>query len=472
MADKLKIAWCDGISINQAHFEQQERYIERNIDLKTIHTTSNLYGVLSVEFSKEMLLEGKIALKNILGISKDGSIFQAPEQDLLPEPLEVSYDSLINSIIVLKIPTGLSNIADLSLQNKIPNSKYISLRSLIALRNYNDIDTDITRQLDTQSDGSNQNDFDTLALTQETRSLMLASLRMKLGILGNATLDEVEIPIAKIKNIDSNRKIELDNNFIPTCLNVAKIPIIRSFMEEMIYSIGQHKKVLSDIFKGIDQTKNTLDFSTFLSLNLLKKWHLIFSHLIKKDKLHPEFFYEKLLEFQGELAAFSVQDTFLEFIEYKHYNLSETFLPLINHLKILFSKITSPRYSMPQIINNGNGFYDLLFDNANILQESELYLAVSADINYEDLLQNFKIHSKIHTQSKIKNIVATQLKGLNINQIVNIPSSIPYLNGYIYYKLDKKDELFKDFQNENIISIYITSSIKNPDIKMWAVLND
>ena len=70
MADKLKIAWCDGISINQAHFEQQERYIERNIDLKTIHTTRNLYDVVRVEFYKERLLECKIALKRIFGISK------------------------------------------------------------------------------------------------------------------------------------------------------------------------------------------------------------------------------------------------------------------------------------------------------------------------------------------------------------------------------------------------------------------
>lgn len=227
--------------------------------------------------------------------------------------------------------------------------------------------------------------------------------------------------------------------------------------------------VLNNFFKGIDQTKNTLDFSTYLSLNLLKKWYLMLSYLANKDKLHPEFLYEKLIEFQGELGSFNSEDMFLEFIPYKHERLSETFLPLMNNVRILFAKITSPKYTMARIADNGNGFYDILFDNAGILEEGEIYLAINANVNHEYLLRNFKSQSKVHTQSKIKNIVATQLRGLNIEQIPSIPTTIPYLNGYIYYKLDKRDELFSSFKGESTLSIYITNNIKNPDIKVWAV---
>lgn len=450
MADQLKVAWFDGTNITQAHFEQQERYFQRNIDTKTMHTSSHLYGILEIEFKE--LLDGKIALQKISGIAQDGSIFQAPTQDLLPEPLEISYDTLENAIIVLKVQTSFSNLADLTLQNTLPNSQYICLKSAIALRNYEDIEP------------LEQN----TALTQEKVPLNLASLRLKLGILGNATLDELEIPIAKIKRISTDKTIELDPNFIPTCLDISKVPVIRNFLEENLYAIKQHKAVLSNIFKGIDQTKNTLDFSTYLSLNLLKKWFLIFSHLLHKEKLHPESLYETLLQFQGDLEAFNTEDT-LNFIPYYHNALDKTFTPLMQQLRVLFSKITSPRYTMAQVVDNGNGFYDLFFDNAGILENARLYLAISADVHYDYLLQNFKIHSKIHTQSKIKNIVATQLQGLNIQQVPNIPSSIPYLNGYVYYELDKKDALFADFKGENIISLYLTNTIKNPDIKMWAV---
>lgn len=463
MANKLKVAWFDGLNIGQTHFEQQERFFNRNIDLKTINICSNLYGIIDLEFSQEMLMQGKIALSKISGIAQDGSIFNAPEQDLLPEPLEINYESLVNSVIVLKIPMGVSDLADLSLRNSLPNSKFICLRSDIVSRNYDDSQTNTLNKIEEEQGLEN------ITFTQEKRALILASLRLKLGILGSSTPDEFELAIAKVKNIDVNKKIELENDFIPTCLNINKITTIKSFLEENIYAISQHKAVLTNIFKGIDQTKNTLDFSTFLSLNLLKKWFLIFSHLATKEKMHPEFLYEKFLEFQGELSAFSNEETFLEFIPYKHDNLNDTFLSLMNNLRLLFSRITSPKYTMAKLSDNQNGFYDFIFDNSGILEDSEIYFAIRADVTTDYLLHNFKTQSKIHTQSKIKNIVATQLKGLNIDQIPNIPSSIPHLNGYVYYKIDKKDELFKDFKNQNVISLYLTNNIKNPDIKMWAV---
>ncbi|TKX30614.1 type VI secretion system baseplate subunit TssK [Campylobacter aviculae] len=463
MAEKLKVAWFDGLNIGQTHFEQQERFFNRNIDLKTINIFSNLYGIIDIEFAQDMLIQGKIALLRISGIAQDGSIFNAPEQDLLPEPLEINYESLVNSTIVLKIPAGISEIADLSLRNSLPNSKYICIRSNITSRNYDDSQTNILHDIE------DDQELENITFSQEKRNLLLASLRLKLGILGNSTPDEIELPIARIKNIDANKKIELESDFIPTCLNINKIPVIRSFLEENIHAIKRHKNVLTNIFKGIDQTKNTLDFSTFLSLNLLKKWYLIFSHLANKDKLHPESLYEKLIEFQGELAAFSTEENFLDYIPYKHNNLNETFSSLMNNLRLLFSKITSPKYTMAQLNDNKNGFYDFIFDNPSILDEGEIYFAIRADVTMDYLLNNFKTQSKIHTQSKIKNIVATQLKGLNIEQVPNIPSSIPYLNGYIYFKLDKRDELFKDFKEENVVSLYLTSNIKNPDIKMWAV---
>ncbi|EAL8768273.1 type VI secretion system baseplate subunit TssK, partial [Campylobacter coli] len=48
MANKLKVAWFDGLNIGQTHFEQQERFFNRNIDLKTINIYSNLYGIIDL----------------------------------------------------------------------------------------------------------------------------------------------------------------------------------------------------------------------------------------------------------------------------------------------------------------------------------------------------------------------------------------------------------------------------------------
>lgn len=463
MAEGLKVVWHNGMNVDKIHFEQQERYFERNINLKTVAAFANLYGVLDLQISSELLEQGKIALKKISAVAQDGSVFNAPDEDDLPEPLEVDFASLESSVIVLKIPID-NLVVDVSLQNSIANSKFKAKRAIVTSKIHDDASVDALKELD---------DEDYLlssAFNQDKESIVLASLKTSLGILGSKTPYEAEIPICKIQNISASKQIKLDDKFIPTCLDISKHTYIRQFLDEMIYTTRQHKETLVSIFKGIDQAKNTLDFTTYLTLNMLKKWNLVFSYLANKQKIHPEYLYEKLTDFQADLLALSSDDNFSDFTDYKHDDLTSTFTLLINNIRLLFSKIISPKYTMAHVVTNAHGFFDCMFDNAGIVENGELFLAVSSDVGNDYLLKNFKEQCKIHTQSSIKNIVASQLKGLNIEQISTIPTTLPRLNGYVYYKLDKRDKIFEAMRGENIISVYVTNNIKNPDIKMWAVL--
>ena len=464
MAENLKVVWYNGMNVDKIHFEQQERYLERNINLKTISSFSNLYGVLDIQISNELLEQGKIGLRSISAIAQDGSVFNAPEEDELPEPLEVEFDSLSSSIIVLKIPMG-NLVVDVSLQNSITSSKFKATRALISSKVHDDASVDVLKDLSDEEEYLLGSAFD-----QDKESIVLASLKTNLGVLGSKTPYELEIPICKIQNINSNKQIKLDDKFIPTCLDISRHPFIRQFIDEMIYATRQHKQTFLSIFKGIDQSKNTLDFTTYLTLNMLKKWSLNFASIANRQKFHPEFLYEKLVDFQADLIALSNDDSFSDFIAYKHDDLSTTFSLLINNIRLLFSKIISPKYVMARIISNAHGFFDCMFDNAGIIEKGELFLAISSNVGSDYLLKNFKEQCKIHTQSNIKNIVASQLNGLNVEQVSIIPTTLPRLNGYVYYRLDKNDKLFKSFVGENIISVYVTNNITNPDIKMWAIL--
>lgn len=445
------------MNVDKIHFEQQERYFEQLVYMKTTQSLCNFYGLFEVEFSNELLNLGKIALSRVSGIAQDGSIFNAPSDDLLPQALEIN-SNVGSPIITLKIPTHSDSIADISLNNTFSNSKYIATNVPVVSKIHDDIN-----EYNTQKDGE-------IFYTHETSSLVLGSLRLKLGLLGDKSPNELEIPIAKIKNIHHNKKIELDDKFIPTSIDVSNNIFIKTFLEEMLFSIKQHKETFMKIFKGVNQTKNTLDFSTYLSLNLLKKYDCIFSYLISKEKLHPEFLYEKLVEFQADLLTLhnGVQETF-EFIAYKHNNLSSVFIPLSNSLRLLFANVTSPKYAIASVVDNGNGFFDCIFDNASIIQNGEIFLAISSSLPINTLLEIFTTQIKVHTQSTIKSIVASQLKGLNLEPIQSIPSALPHLSGYIYFRLDKKDPIFSHFANQNTISIYMTNNIVEPDIKLWAL---
>lgn len=460
MNNKLRIAWHNGMTIDKLHFEQQERFLEELVHVKTTHSLCNFYGIFEVQISDEMLNLGKISVLRIKGIAKDGSIFDAPNNDLLPQAMELQTN-ISSPIVVLKIPMHSDSIPDISLENVFPHSKYITTNVAVASKIH-----DILNQ-STQTPERGQEQF----YSQQETSLALGSLRLTLGLLGDGSPNELEIPIAKIKNIHSNRKIELDDKFIPTLIDVRYNIFLRSFMEKMLFSIKQHKDTLSQIFQNINQTKNTLDFSTYLSLNVLKKYDIVFSYLLHKDKLHPEFLYEKLMEFQADLLGLSHNfKNEVQFIAYNHDDLTSVFMPLSHQLEILFANVVSPKYIMANIVENGNGFFDCIFENASIVQDSEIFLAISSSLPISTLLEAFTQHSKIHTQSMIKSIVTSQLKGLNLEPMPSIPSALPHLSGYVYFRLDKSDPIFSYFKNQHIISLYITNTITNPDIKLWALL--
>lgn len=460
MSNSLKVAWINGMNIDRVHFEQQERYIERNINQKTIDVFENLYGIFDIEFQSEMLTQGKIGINRVSGISPDGTIFKAPDEDFLPEPLEIKAGIQSGAVIVLKIPISVDTVADLSIQNSLPDTKYIATHSMVSSKTFDDTSSNMLGDMEDNKLSS--------SYSQEKINVIMASLRLSLGVKGSKSSNEMEIPVCRIKSIDLNKNITLDEKFIPTSINIAKLPLIITFLEEMIHATAGHRDTLSETFAGINKASTTIDFETYIALNILKKWNILFSHIKNKSKLHPEYFYEKLLEFQADLLSLDINSNAYEYIRYDHLNIADSIVSIINRVKLLFSHIVAPKY-IPAVIYSDGGIFVCSFDNVSILQESTIYMAVKGECSLELIQTTFKTQSKIGTNAKIRNLISAQLNGLNIEQLTIVPSILPHLNDYVYFKIDKTDSMWQDFKNENSIAIYITQRIPKPDIKMWAV---
>lgn len=460
MSNSLKVAWINGMNIDRVHFEQQERYIERNINQKTIDVFENLYGIFDIEFQSEMLTQGKIGINRVSGISPDGTIFKAPDEDFLPEPLEIKAGIQSGAVIVLKIPISVDTVADLSIQNSLPDTKYIATHSMVSSKTFDDTSSSMLGDMEDNKLSS--------SYSQEKINVIMASLRLSLGVKGSKSSNEMEIPVCRIKSIDLNKNITLDEKFIPTSINIAKLPLIITFLEEMIHATAGHRDTLSETFAGINKASTTIDFETYIALNILKKWNILFSHIKNKSKLHPEYFYEKLLEFQADLLSLDINSNAYEYIRYDHLNIADSIVSIINRVKLLFSHIVAPKY-IPAVVYSDGGIFVCSFDNVSILQESTIYMAVKGECSLELIQTTFKTQSKIGTNAKIRNLISAQLNGLNIEQLTIVPSILPHLNDYVYFKIDKTDSMWQDFKNENSIAIYITQRIPKPDIKMWAV---
>ena len=85
------------------HFQQQERYRDHFIHTRITAMSPFGWGFVSLELDTAALATGTLALSRAVGIFPDGTPFDMPAVDPLPEPMELPAD-LRDERIFLALP--------------------------------------------------------------------------------------------------------------------------------------------------------------------------------------------------------------------------------------------------------------------------------------------------------------------------------------------------------------------------------
>lgn len=459
MATKLPVIWTNGMNVSPIHFEQHTRFLEHLIYVKTLGISPNNYGILHLEISQELLNESKIGLNYISGISVDGSVFDAPKQDKLPDAIDLKNISINKGIIALNVPISQDKEISSSVENSISNTKYIFTNAIIKSNTYEENAMPSFDKTDKQE----------LSIRQESINVSLGSLRLKLGIFGENLPNYTQIPICKIQEIGQNGKITLDPNFLPTSLNLLAFQPIRTYLSQSINSLHAHKSSISKEMKTTIKSNGLGDFVDILSIMILNKWYAIFSYISKKQILHPEYFYEKMLEFRADMLCLDSNQEEASITSYMHTDLTNTIMPLLEEARILFLRATAQKYIQANIISHGNGFYDCMFNNAEIIRDYEIIFAISASVDVQVILKDFLSQCKIYSKDKIRQLITSQLSGIVATILPSVPLEIPHLNNAVYYKINKQTDSFMVLKDQNTISFYVGSKFPQINIIMWAI---
>ncbi len=98
------------------------------IDERLNSVSLYLYGITELSLNLEYLSFGRIAIERAAGIMPDGTSFNIPQQDLLPDALEIIDSSLANQIIYLTIPLRSDSLSEVSWNDSIGITRYKSQR--------------------------------------------------------------------------------------------------------------------------------------------------------------------------------------------------------------------------------------------------------------------------------------------------------------------------------------------------------
>lgn len=445
MATKNRVIWREGLFIKPQHFQQQQRhqdYVTESL-LKTY--ISHFWGLSSLELSDELYALGRIGIKEASGVMPDGTIFSLPNQDVLPQPIDItSINEGDNNIVYLAFPLRNGSVSEVATEHD--GSRLLS-RYSDALENIRDLHTE-------------NGDISIINVAKLTPILKQ----------GKNELDAyVSLPICKIRERSANGKLTLDKDYIPTCLNVRTSQILTEFLAEIegtLYERG--KQIASRI--GAPGQQGVADVAEFMMLQVLNRTYPLYSHYAQEPVIHPEKLFRDLLELCGELQTFTNKSRLPDTIaKYRHYNLSEGYIPLIKTIREALSVVLTPRAIPIPLQLQEHGIRVATVHDKQLLQQAEFIIAVRAQLPQEQLRRQFPQQTKVTSVNNIRSLVSVQIPGVPLLPLSTAPRQLPYHSGYTYFHFDQQGDEWKEIQQSGNMAFHVSGNFPDLDIQLWAV---
>ena len=128
MFGRSRVVWNEGLFIKPQHFQQQQRFLEYHIEERIASGNPFQYGLTELSINLEYLAFGRIAIERATGVMPDGSVFRIPQEDTMPEPLDIEDASLVNQIIYLAVPLRSHALREVDWPSEPGTSRFESHR--------------------------------------------------------------------------------------------------------------------------------------------------------------------------------------------------------------------------------------------------------------------------------------------------------------------------------------------------------
>jgi type VI secretion system protein ImpJ len=134
-----------------------------------------------------------------------------------------------------------------------------------------------------------------------------------------------------------------------------------------------------------------------------------FQHLYETRRGHPERLYDAMLALAGSLTTFSTQVHPRDLPLYSHDDLSGCFTAVDEKIRFLLDTVVPANFVSLPLKQVQPHIYATSLADDKYLQNTRMYLAVSADMNEADLISKTPYLIKICSASHIEHLVRQAL---------------------------------------------------------------
>ena len=437
-----KIIWSEGLFLRPQHLQQNDRYFESYVQGRCNGLRSYAWGIRELAIDEGALSLGKVAINRLNAILPDGTPINIPYDDDPPVSLDISED-VRNKIIYLALPHKRTDATEVeSLQNQ---DSLARLHPMVT--ETRDSNAGMTEQVEVE----------------------VGKLRFRLMLEGQGLGQYTTLGLARIIESRSDKKVVLDQEYMPPTLDCRAVPRLYDFMKELVGLFHQRGDALagrvSDSGRG-----GSAEIADFMLLQAVNRFEPLISHFASSQNLHPETFFQHAVAMAGELATFSSKTRrTLQFNTYNHDDLAATFAPVMAELRRALGMVMEQTAVSLQLQKHKYGIYVATIGDRNLVQSAAFILAVHASITSDEIASRFPAQVKAGPAEVISELVNLQLPGIRLRQLPVAPRQIPYHSGFSYFELDRCSELWKKMANTGGFAFHVGGEFPGLELEFWAI---
>lgn len=438
-----KVMWTEGMFLQPQHFQQQDRFVARQLDTRFAAGLAWPWGFSSLQFDDAALLQGKVMITAARGVMPDGLAFAVPADDPAPPAFEVPADAR-DQVIVLAAPHARPGVTESDVEG---GETAMPPRWRVA-----DIEA-----------------ADVHATSLREAPVQVGRLNLRLMLARDAGEGYTALGAVRVVERRADGRVLLDSQYVPPMLHAPAHVVLDSHLREVHGMLHQRGEALGARLAQPGRA-GIGEIVDFLLLQAVNRHQPLFAHLQRLTVLHPERLYELCLGLAGELSTFREARRPVAFPEYRHDDLAGCFRAVMADLRQSLSMVMEQTAIPIDLQERKYGIRVAIISDVELLRNAMFVLAVNAQMPGEALRARFPTQVKIGPAERIRDLVNLQLPGVTLRALPVAPRQIPYHAGFTYFELETRgNELWKQLETSGGLAMAIAGEFPGLALEFWAI---
>jgi len=433
-----RVVWQEGMFLRTQHFQQQDRWTEQLVRGRVQALRPHPWGLVEYALDRDLLGTGRFALASAAGVFEDGTPFALPGEADHPPPLEL-LESARNVLVYLALPVrqaGAVEVADAATEGRYTAKPFEA--------------------------------YDTHSASPQPAELQIGRLRMRYLLETDERTGYLTIPLARVTEVTADRRIILDERWIPPTLVCSGAAPLSGLIAELSGMLNQRGEALAARMTAPGQA-GVAQVQDFLLLQTINGWQNVLAHWADAANVHPETLYTTFVQMAGEFATFLETRRPTAYPAYRHDDLQRSFAPVVADLRRALATVLESSAIPIPLREARHGVRVGPITDRSILRASNFVLTVQADVQAEQLRRLFPSQVKIGAVEHIRELVNVALPGIAVRPLPVAPRQLPFYAGATYFELDRASPHWQQMQNSGGFAIHVSGEFPNLRLELWAI---